>query len=116
MKKKYLIIFVFIGVALFIFLNTFFKSREEYRNSYNFVITKIEISPTKTLIFYNNKEEITLWNYIITDYEKVEIGDLLCKKECSKYLYIYRKNNRGVYNLHLKINPTGLFPFEWFCN
>ncbi|MET3022105.1 hypothetical protein [Flavobacterium hydatis] len=116
MKKKNIIIIVFIGVALFIFLNTFFKSREEYRNNYNFVITKIEKSPTKTLIFYNNKEKITLWNYIITDYEEVEVGDLLSKKECSKYLYIYRKNDLGVYSLHLKVNPIGLFPFGWFCN
>lgn len=116
MVKRYLIGFVFIGIVLFIFINTFIKSKNEYKKAYNFVITKIEISPTNTLILYDNKKKITLWNYTIMDYEGVKIGDLLCKKECSKYLYIYKKNDMGVYTVHLKVNPSGLFPFEWFCN
>lgn len=116
MEKRYLIGFIFIGIVLYIFLNTFIKSRNEYNKTYKFVITKIEITPTHTIEFYNNKEKIVLWNYIISENEGVEIGDLLCKKECSKYLYIYRKNDMGVYTVHLKVNPSGIFPFEWFCN
>lgn len=116
MEKRYLIGFVFITLVLFVFLNTFIKSRNEYKKTYNFVITKIETTPTRTLDFYNNTEKIVLWNYIVSEKEGVEVGDLLLKKECSKYLYIYKKNNMGVYKVYLKVIPSGLFPFEWFCN
>jgi len=98
------------------FLNTFVNSRNECRQAYNFVISKIEITPTSTLEFYNNKEKIVLWNFIIPENEGVEVGDLLYKEKCSKYLYIYKKNDKGEYVVHLKVNSSGIFPCECFCN
>ncbi|AYN03970.1 hypothetical protein [Flavobacterium sp. 140616W15] len=116
MVKKYIIGFVIVGVVLFIFLNTFIRSRNEYQKSYNFIITKVEITPTHTLEVFNNNEKIAFWNYIISENEGVEIGDLIYKKKCSKYLYIYKKNEMGKYEEHLKVNLSSLFPIEWFCN
>lgn len=116
MEKKYIIVLFITGAVLFIFLNTFIRSRNEYQKSYNFVITKIDITPTNSLEFFNKKEKIALWNYIISEDEGVEVGDLLCKKKCSKYLYIYKKNSNGNYIEYLKVAPSALFPIEWFCN
>lgn len=113
MGKRYFI-GIISSIVLFIFINTFIRSRNEYKIKYDFVITKITITPTKTLEFYNNKEKVVLWNYIISENEGVEVGDLLYKKECSKYLYIFKKNQAGKYIEHLKVIPSGLFPFEWF--
>jgi hypothetical protein len=95
----------------------FFKSREESIMSYNFVVSKIDVSPTKSMILYNNEKEIDLWNYDLRDYDGVETGDSIAKKKCAKYLYVYKKDKyTNKYKLFLKVEPTGLFPYKWFCN
>lgn len=116
MKKKHIMIYIFLGVALFVFINTFIQTRNECKSDYNFTITKLEITPTKRLIFYDNEKEVSLWNYIVSANTGVDVGDKLIKGKCSKYLYIYKKNDQGEYFLHLKVKPSGLFPIEWFCN
>lgn len=116
MKKKYFMIIVFISIGFYILINTFLKSRKEYRTTYNFVITKIEVTPTYSLEFFDKSEKIVIWNYIISGNQGVEIGDSIYKKKCSKYLYIYKKNNNGKYEIYLKVSPSGLFPYEWFCD
>lgn len=108
--------FVFISAVLFTLINTFVQSKSQYNKSYNFVITNIRVTPTHTLVFFKETEEIYLWNYIISDKEGVEVGDLLYKEKCSKYLYIYRKNKQGKYVEYLKVIPKRTFTPEWFCN
>ncbi|KUJ63550.1 hypothetical protein AR687_02360 [Flavobacteriaceae bacterium CRH] len=116
MKKKNIPVLVFSGFVLCILLNNFIQSYIECKANYNFVITKIEVSPTNKLILYNNKKKIRFWNYIISDRQGVKAGDLLHKKSYSKYMYVYKKNMMGKYSKILKVNPTGLFPVEYFCD
>ena len=105
------------GCSYIIFKRDFFFILQQIKcKSYNFIITKVEITPTHTLEVFNNNEKIAFWNYIISENEGVEIGDLIYKKKCSKYLYIYKKNEMGKYEEHLKVNLSNLFPIEWFCN
>jgi len=40
-------------ILLFIGINTFYQSKKEYNSHYHFVITKIDITPTKSLEFYD---------------------------------------------------------------
>ncbi|WP_291102483.1 MULTISPECIES: hypothetical protein [unclassified Flavobacterium] len=115
--KKYWPLIFFVLVVLYSFGNLFFKSREESVISYNFVISKINVSPTKSLILYKNENEVDIWNYDIRENEGVEAGDSIAKKKCAKYLYVYKKDKHtNKYKLFLKVEPTGIFPCEWFCN
>jgi hypothetical protein len=116
MEKKYLFIGVFSCMILFVLINTFIKSRRECMKEYNFTITKIEVTPTRRLEFYNGNEKVILWSYIVLESEGVRVGDILCKKKCSKFLYIYRKNEKGENEEYLKVKPSGLFPVGLFCN
>ena len=96
-------------------INTFIQSRNELLTNYSFIITKIDVTPTSSLNFYNDEKEIQLWNYTIMDNEGVEKGDYLYKKTKSKYLYIYKKDKiTGKYKIHLKKQPTSLFPHYWY--
>lgn len=99
---------------MFTYINTFLKSKKEFETKYNFVIDKIEITPTKRMVFFKDNQEINLWNYTIMDNEDVLVGDLIYKEKCSKYLYIYRKDKQGLYKEHLKYSPRGIFS-NWFC-
>jgi hypothetical protein len=116
MKKKYIFPLIFVFIILFIFINTFIKSRNEHKKSYNFIVTKIEKTPTNTLEFYNKKEKIVFWNFIVSSNNNVEIGDLIIKEECSNFLFIYKKNKKLKYEKHSFIRFSGLFPSELFCN
>ena len=114
--KKRIMIYIFLGILLFVFINTFIQTRKECNTDYNFIITKLEISPTNRLIFYDNEKEISLWNFIVSANSGVDVGDKLIKSKCSNSLAIYKKNDKNVYVLYLEVNSSGLFPLEWFCN
>jgi capsular polysaccharide biosynthesis protein len=100
------ILFIIISITLI-----FFKSKEEYKSEYNFVITKIESSSKQHLIFYDKKKTKYLFtNYIFTKNELIFEGDMVIKKANSKVLYIYRKHSiTHKYELFLKKYPNGYF-------
>lgn len=115
--KKYWPLILFVLAVFYSFGNMFFKSKEENMISYNFVISKINMSPTNSLILYNNENEVDLWNYNIMQDEGVEVGDSVAKEKCAKYLYVYKKDKHtNKCKLYLKVEPSGIFPCEWFCN
>lgn len=68
---------------------------KENKVVYNFRISKLDTTPTKSLNFYNGSKKIVLWNYIISAGGGAEIGDYLVKDRCAKILYIKRKNAEG---------------------
>ena len=100
MKNRYFILFFlcFIG---FILIRSYRSSKIEDESLYNFVITKIEISPSYDMIFYNKDRKILPHNFLIKYKEDIKIGDKIIKENNSKVLFIYRKNNEGVYEKHL---------------
>jgi hypothetical protein len=112
----YIILALFFSGVIFTVFNTFFHSKNEYLTSYNFKITKIEITPTKQFVFFNGEKKIGLWNYHIMSNENVKIGDIVYKEKCSKYLYILRENEDHENEEILKVSSTSPLPIEWFCN
>ena len=116
MKGKY-VVFFFLIVILGVTVNSFIHCRAEYQKSYNFKITRIRVTPTKTMVFYNDmNEEIQLWNYSIMSNEGVSIGDSISKAPCAKTLDVFRIDSMGKSRLFLRINPQELFPLSWFCD
>lgn len=114
-KQKTMAIIVALALP-FVIINTFIHCKREFISGYNFKISKICISPTKRMIFYDTKDrEISFWNYTVMDYEDVSVGDSICKTPCSEFLYIYRKDDKGEYREHIKVTPSSIFPFKWFC-
>jgi hypothetical protein len=116
MKSKFLLPIIFIFIILSVLINTFIKSKNEHEKSYNFIITKIEKTPTKTLEFYNKKEKIVFWNFIVSSSNDVKIGDLIIKEKCSNILFIYKKNKKMKFEKHSFIKFSGIFPSELFCD
>ena len=103
-------------MLVFPLVNTFIRSRNEYHKKYDFIISKVSITPTRQLEFYDTTgEKVSLWNYTVMDYEGVSKGDSIFKDKCSFFLYVYKKNNRGEFKEYLRIRPTGLFPHSMFC-
>ncbi|WP_234111061.1 hypothetical protein [Chryseobacterium sp. R2A-55] len=111
MKDKYIGI-AFSLFSLFVFIiviNYYLQSKKELKNEINFIITKIEVSPTKSLILYSNNREVKLWNYDIRDYEDVKVGDLVRKNKFAKELLVLRKNKKtGKYNVTITLMPSGI--------
>jgi hypothetical protein len=83
-------------------------SKQEDDLYYNFIVTKIELTPTKSMIFYNKGEEILFHNFLIGENEDVKIGDKIVKEKDSKVLRIFRKNKDGVYEEHLVIYSNNI--------
>ncbi|MCP1995047.1 cell shape-determining protein MreC [Flavobacterium sp. HSC-61S13] len=88
MKKKVFVTIV-LGVLLFVIINTYSNSRKEFLISYNFEISKIVASPTKSVAVYKGEEKVYLWNFSIRENDDIRIGDVLVKGSCSEYLFIY---------------------------
>ena len=63
--KKYWPIVIFGIIVIFTLINTFFNSKIENEVQYNFVITKIEVTPTSTLVFYDRNKKVSLWNFTV---------------------------------------------------
>lgn len=78
-------------------------SKKEDSTYYNFVVTKIELTPTYRMILYDKSKKILFHNFVIMDDEDVKIGDKIVKEKDSKVLRIFRKNKDGVYEENLVI-------------
>jgi hypothetical protein len=101
MKIKYIFL-LFLSFFLVTIIISYIDSQKELGKAYNFIITKIELTPTKLMIFYNKDEEVFFNNFRIIYYEDVRIGDKIVKEKNSKVLKIFRKNKDGVYEKHLE--------------
>lgn len=114
-KKRIFICFLIL-VLVSVALNTYIQSRSEFLVNYNFKVSKIEISPTRSLTVYDNDKKIDFWNFSIREGDSIKIGDHFFKDSCSQYLYIYRRDGNGIEELYMKIRENGIFPYEWFCS
>ena len=77
--KKYWPVVIFFAIIVFVFINTFVHSYRENNIEYNFVITKTEVTPTSSLLFYDNEKKISLWNFIVSEKSGVKKGDVVYK-------------------------------------
>ncbi|MWB95191.1 hypothetical protein GON26_12540 [Flavobacterium sp. GA093] len=111
MKNKIVFLVSFFTIIfLGVIANFYFKSKQEMSKSYNFIITKIDITPTKSLALYDNYKKVRFWNYDIRAYQDVKVGDAVYKYKNSDFLIILRRNQiTGKYEEHLKILPSGIF-------
>jgi len=107
MKPKYIFLF-FLCFFGFFFINSYIQSRKEFGTSYDFIITKIELTPTKSMIFYNKNEQILFHNFLIGENEDVKIGDKVVKEKDSKVLRVFRKNKDGVFEKHLEFYSNNI--------
>ena len=115
MKKRFLIILLIILISS-VFINTYYQSKSEYVNKYAFKISKINITPTKSLEVYEKNKKISFWNFSLRENNNIKVGDYLIKDSCSKFLYIYRKNEHNNDSLYLTLEKNSIFPIEWLCS
>lgn len=114
MKNRIFICFLIL-VIVAIVANTYIQSRSEFLVIYNFKVSKIEISPTRSLTVYNNDKKIDFWSFSIREGDDIKIGDRFFKDSCSQYLYIFRRDDNGIEKLYIKVKENGVFPYGWFC-
>ncbi len=118
MKKNLLILFFFLIVVLIlIYVNIFFKSRQEYVTRYNFVITNIKTDAKGDLIFYDsNNYKYSFSSYRFNKWDKLGIStdDKIFKESNSKNLIISRKINNKYMIYHIQ-TPNGMIPFSFYC-
>jgi len=114
MKKRFFIILIIVLISS-VFINTYYQSKKEYRAKYAFKISKINITPTKSLEVYDKNKLISFWNFSLRETDKIKVGDYLIKDSCSQFLYIYRKNAKNNDSLFLKLEKNSVFPIKWLC-
>lgn len=107
MKTKYIFLF-FLCFFGFIIIRSYISSKNEDESFYNFVITKIEISPSYDMIFYNKDKKVLPHNFLIKNNEDIKIGDKIIKEKDSKILKVFRKNKDGVYEKHLEFYSNNI--------
>lgn len=117
MKKGVIFLGIFfIVVLIFISVNVYIKSRQEYANKYDFVIDKIEIDAKGSLTFYDSiKCEYRFASYRFTKWDKlgISVGDRVFKNSYSKDMTISRKID-GDYRIYHVQEPNGMFPFSFY--
>ena len=113
--KKRKIIILSISLLLFvgIFVRNFINSRKEYNLTLSFVVSKIETSDSGSVKLYDNKEKILIYNYRLSKFTNLKIGDSIYKGSQQQYLLIFRKEVDGKYKLTSKEKPTGMFGGFW---
>lgn len=107
MKTKYIFLFFlcFFGIII---IRSYISYKNENELYYNFVITKIEISPSFDMIFYNKDKKVLPHNFLIKNNEDIKIGDKIIKEKDSKILKVFRKNKDGVYEKHLEFYSNNI--------
>ena len=108
-KIKYAPILILIGVVIFSFVNTYFKSRKVHFEKYDFVVTKIINTPTGSAIPFKNDIEMDMWQYNFYPKNIIHIGDSVHKGSEEKNLYIFRRNETEKFILIDSIQPTGMY-------
>lgn len=107
-------VLLFLAVVLILQIRIFYKSREEYHSKYNFVVSDIQVSRQNLVTFFDKKnKEVYFWNYSNAKSDNFEIEDSVAKASCSKYLFIYRKDDAGKYQVYDKKSPKFDYPVSW---
>lgn len=110
-------LFLFALIFIFPLINTFIRTKKEFKGKYEFTIKEVEVTPTKQLKFVDMEgKEISLWNYTIMQDQGVKQGDSIYKDKCSYYLYVFKKDNLGRYKVFKKVRPSGLFESFFYKN
>jgi hypothetical protein len=112
-KIRYIPFLIFIVFVIFTFINTYFKSKAVHFGKYDFVITKITTTPTKTAIPYQGNVEKYMWQYTFYPKDIIKIGDSIHKGSEEKYLFIFRKDSTGNYIVVDSIQPTGMYSWNY---
>lgn len=117
MKKGIFLLVIFlITIVAFVFINVFIKSRQEYCEKYEFIITKIEIDAKGDLTFYdshNNKYFFASYRFNEFDKLGISLGDKIFKDRYSKNLIISRKVN-NKYKIYYTQQPNGMVPYSFY--
>lgn len=96
-------------------MNTYYHSKNEYRDTYAFKISKINVTLTRSLEVYDENKMISFWNFSLRETDNIKVGDYLIKDSCSQFLYIYRKNKKNNDSLFLTLEKNSSFPIKWLC-
>ena len=107
--KKYWLLIIVLLVGISIYAHSVYQGIRENRKVYNFRITALDTTPTRDLVFYNGKEKIELWNYVVPYNYGIKLGDFVVKEKCGKFLYIKRKNENGQFNEIIRVNNISYF-------
>ena len=71
-----------------------YNSKKEYQREYSFVVSRVEITPTKTVRLYDmNQRKTVFWSYTIMADAGVSEADSVYKAPCSRFLFVFKKNN-----------------------
>lgn len=115
-KAVFLLIIFFAAIFIFIFINAFIKSRQEYTNKYDFIIDKIEIDAKGYLIFcdrLNNQYSFASYNFTEFDKLGISVGDRVFKDRYSKNMTISRKI-KNEYKVICIQEPNGMIPYLFY--
>jgi len=117
MKKGIFLLIIFLIVIVgFTFINAIVKSRHEYTNKYDFVISNIETDAKGDLTFYdsvNNKYFFASYRFNEFDKLVISVGDKVFKDHYSKKMVISRKINDKYEIYHIQ-QPNGMIPFSLY--
>lgn len=107
MKLKFFLPFLILQViAIFLLVMDKYLSIKQKNISLNFIVTKIERTPTQRLKLYDGENELDLRNYTFAHYEDIKIGDSVVKTGNDDRLFFYRKNSEnGKYEKNLVRYP-----------
>jgi hypothetical protein len=117
MKRKVFLLSLFVFVFLCLVVNTYVQERLEYKKSYHFKITKIEVNVKMRKEFYDDShQKIQFSNYTIMNHRDVRVGDSVSLDSCAASLKIFRIDKFNHPRLLSETRPTGTFPRSCFCN
>lgn len=78
-----------------VFINTYYQSKKEYSVKYAFKISKINITPTKSLGVYDENKLISFWNFSLRETDNIKVGDYLFKIVVRDF-YIFIERMRKI--------------------
>lgn len=117
MKKAILILILFFTtIVVFVYINVFINSRQEYLKKYNFIIAKIETDTKGNLIFYDSLyNKYSFANYRFKEWDKlgISVGDKVLKDSLSKNMNICRKI-KNEYKIYYIQKPNGTISFSFY--
>lgn len=114
MKRRNVLILIFIMFLCSIFINSFFQSKNEFTSKMNFVVKAVNVSPTKSLVLTNDSSDINFWNFTLRNTDGIKVGDSISKPKYSESLQVYRRDSLMNFRLLIELKETSLFPINWY--
>lgn len=111
-RDKYFLSFMIFSF-IFYLINVYYQSKQEMLQSYNFVVTKINIYPSTSITLDSKDRCYSFWNFTPTIDDSIKVGDRLEKPKCSNKIYFFRKDSLGKEVLIKTIRlSNGLLQYE----